>query len=281
MLRRHERRSAVSSVDVEPDPALGGKVADRLQIIERAGRCGTGRRDDRQDGRLRVQRRSERRDIHRVPARRDFAHIGHAEPEDPGRASHGVVRVLAADQDRRVPREAGGPSVGSDAGAGGEQSREGGLGAAGRQGPAAPGAKAGQAAEPADDLVLEHRGHWGHLPDRDRLVERGGEGFRPDRRRKGRRDLVAGVPGVIQVIAVRDDLVAEPRDDLGDGASRGWQRLGKPVRQLGARGGSRYARISIACGGEVVGGERQKGLRDLGGAVLLERRDNVGGHDTS
>ena len=43
---------------------------------------------------------------------------------------------------------------------------------------------------------------------------------------------MAGVPGVIQVIAVRDDLVAEPRDDLGDGPPLGWQRLGKPVRML-------------------------------------------------
>jgi hypothetical protein len=106
----------VSRVDVEPHTVLVAEGGDRVQIVERAGRCRAGGRDDGHDASPEAsklgERFAQRARVHLVIARTNGEHVSHAEAQFGAGARYGIVRVLAAEQYRWIGADAIGPCVG-------------------------------------------------------------------------------------------------------------------------------------------------------------------------
>ena len=262
-----QRRRAVRAVDVQPEPALVTERTDRLELVERAGRRGARGGDDGHHAPLlrgeRVERHRERLGVHAPVARRDDDGVVQAEPELAHGARDGVVRVLAADDDGRIRADAVRPRVGDRGGARGEQRGERRLGAAARERAARRRAEAGELAHPAHDAVLEHRRHRRHLGHGERLIERGDQRLRPDRRGQRRRDLMAGVARMIEPVHVGEHVVAQSSDDGLERLRVERDRLVEPLGDLVRRARRAHRALAIARVGEIVRGERG----EVGGAL--------------
>ena len=206
------------------------------------------------------------------------AHVAQPESERARGASHRVVRVLTADEER-WSGDTVCPRIGQQGRARGEERGECGFAPAGGERAAGIGPVARERGQPADDLVFDDRRDRGHLPDGDRLIEGGGEGFRPDGSRERCRHLVPDIARVVEVIGVRQDLIAQAGDDLADRASPERERLGEAGGEFRAGVRRRDAARGVAGRGQVLYGERRECVGDIGAAVGVERREDIGRHD--
>ena len=219
MGRREQRRRAVRAVHVEPEPARRTQPADRLEVIERAGRRLADGRDHREDGSSRrrelVEHHTERGRTHPVSVGRHLQAVRRAEPHRPHRPLDRVVRMRTAEHHRRGPvAPTVLPGVGLPRRARGQQRREGRLRPPRRHRAGGRGAPADELRHPADDAFLQHRRGRGHLPHRHGVVERTDDHLAPDRGRERRRDLMPEVHRVQEVVRVAQDIAVESRRDV-------------------------------------------------------------------
>ena len=271
---REERGGPVGAVHVQPDPPRLAQLADRLEVVERAGGGRARRRDHRHDppppGLLPVQLGLERGHVHPEAPRRHGHRVLGAEAQLAHGPRHGVVRVLAVEHDRRHGADPLLPRVRQGRRPRREERGERGLGAARGERAARLGAEPGQVAHPADDPRLEDRAHRRHLPHRGRLVERGDERLRPDRGRQRRRDLVAHRARVAEVVRVGDHVAPQALEDVLDRSAGPRKRLLEPARQLVRAEGRRHAALAGARGREVLDRDPREGLGDRRLGVLLD-----------
>ena len=192
-------------------------------------------------------------------------------PSSAAGACDGVVRVLAAEQHRRIGADAVHPRVGQHGTARGEQRGERRFAATARERAAAALSEAGELAHPRDDAMLEHRASRA-TSRTPRAIDSAPRSTIPstrrpatDRRSDDRRSADE-----------RDDcdsamhVGAKPRENVVDVAAFGGQRLVEARRETRRRVRRGHAAVAIARLREVLRGERDERASDGGVGVGFE-----------